>query len=407
LISDLPKEFPLSSLQSIDLGMAEARDDELLIQCVTKLPLFNEITSGKKDIIHGYRGTGKTSIVRLFSEGVLNFDGDSGYKSLVLVIDEELEYRSIRDHLNKHVENGTEPALLLRIVWDLLICFRSMKFLQQYIGDTDSTLRENIKRIEELFGVRKSKASFLELMLTQKKKVGVKLDSNLPSIVDMYAGFEPNTTSDEKEELSVLLLSEYMRYLNKLLHEKKLSLYILLDRLDDFVVQEDYETQRMLLQQLLACQADVRTRYQKRMKVLTFLRTDLFARIDQQPLGPDKVAAKSLEIKWSPSDIRRFMAKRIALNLLKILDRKALTIVDLDQNKYWVSKEEIGKLEETKTTLANFNVTSRRDWEELIWLLNIFVKRARNDTRTYSFDDAQNEAFITSLFPKATKGYAE
>lgn len=403
MISDLPKEFPLAALSQMDLGVAEARDDALLLKCATPLPMFQEITSGKKDIIHGYRGSGKSSIVRLLAEKALSFDVETGFTNHVLVIDEELEYRSIRDYLSRQTEKGTSPTLLLRVVWDVLICYRSMKYIQEVLGDADATLRENVNDIEVLFGVSKRKVGFVELILTHKKKVGVKLDSNLPSIVDLYAGLEPTTPSSEPENISVLKLVEHIKYLVKLLREKKLTLHVLLDRLDDFVVQEEYDTQRSLLQQLLACQADYRSKYgQGRLKIITFLRTDLFARIDQQPLGPDKVAQRSLEIRWTQSDIRRFVAKRIALNLLRSLKKESLEL-QFDAARCWITREEIGKLEESKTTLQNFDVFKKSHWEKLFWLWKVVRRRNQAHTRISSFDDAYNEAIITSLLPRVVK----
>lgn len=400
MILDLPKEFPLSHLSQMDLGVAEARDDELLLKCATPLPMFQEIISGRKDIIHGYRGTGKSSIVRLFSEGVLKFDEEAGFTSHVLVIDEELEYRTIHDYIQRQSEKGTSTDLLLRVVWDLLICYRSMKFTQELIGDSDPTLRENILDVEILFGTSKRKVGLIELMLTQKKKIGVKLDSNLPSIVDIYAGLEPSTPPATEEEVSILKIVDHIKYLSKLLQEKKLTIHVLLDRLDDFVVQENYETQRALLQQLLACQAEYRSKYGKgRLKVVTFLRTDLFSRIDQQPLGPDKVAQRSLEIRWTSSDIRRFLSKRLALNLLKIMKKDSFQI-QFDETRCWITRDEISKLEETKTTIANFNILNKAHWEKIFWLFKVFKRRQKNDSRISSFDDAQNEAIINVLMPK-------
>lgn len=403
MISDLPKEFPLNALSQMDLGVAEARDDDLLIKCATPLPMFQEITSGKKDIIHGSRGSGKSSIVRLLAEKILSFDSEAGFTNHVLVIDEELEYRSIRDYVSRQSEKGTNPALLLRVVWDVLICYRSMKYVQETLNDSDPTLRENINDVEVLFGVAKRKVGFVELILTHKKKVGVKLDSNLPSIVDLYAGLEPATPSSEADSISILKLVEHIKYLVKLLREKKMTLHILLDRLDDFVVQEEYDTQRSLLQQLLACQADYRSKYgQGRLKIVTFLRTDLFARIDQQPLGPDKVAQRSLEIRWTQSDIRRFIAKRIALNLLRSLKRDALEI-HFDTARCWITREEIGKLEDSKSTLAHFDVFKKSHWEKLFWLWGVIRRGNQTQKRISSFDDAYNEAIITSLIPRMVK----
>lgn len=213
MIKDLPKECPLESIHLMDFGDAEARDDSLLIQCAIQLPMFREIRSGKKDIIHGYRGTGKSSMVRFLAEGTLKFEEEQGFTSKVLVVDEELEYRTIRDYLNRQIAKGTSADLLVRLVWDILICYRAMKFIQQEISDTDSTLREKIRDIDVLFGTEKRKVGFVEVLLTHKKKIGVRLDTNMPNIVDMYAGLEPNSPAAGEEEVSVLRIADHIKYL--------------------------------------------------------------------------------------------------------------------------------------------------------------------------------------------------
>lgn len=401
MIIDLPKDFPLSALSQMEFGDAEARDDDLLLQCATRLPMFDEITSGKKDIIHGYRGTGKSSIVRMLHAGKLKFADEDGYSNLVLVIDEELEYRSIRDYVRRQAAAGTDESLVLRIVWDLLICYRAMKFLdEETFTGTNADLKQHINEIETVFGTSKRKVGFVELLLSQKKKIGIKLDSNLPNIVDLYTAIEPNPDVTSTREVSAISITGHIRFLAKLLAEKKINLFVLLDRLDDFVVQEDYETQRALLQQLLACQNDFRSKLgQDRLRIVTFLRTDLFARIDQQPLGPDKIAQRSLEIKWTPSDINRFVAKRIAINLLKGLRRSELHL-RIDQNRCWVSRAEIGRLEEVSHDLENFNMLSLSHWKSLFWRLKLAAKQESGAARATSFDDLFSESIICSIMPR-------
>lgn len=403
MITDLPKEFPLANIAKLYFGTAEAKDDDLLLKCATPLPLFRDIAMGKKDIIHGYRGTGKSSIVRLFQEGILNFEVDQEYVPKVLVIDDELEYRAIRDYLDRQKGFGTSSKLLLRIVWDILISYRSMKFVCELLNDDDATLRKNINEIDALFGVSERNISFVELLLHHKKKIGVKIDTNLPSIVDMYASVEANKPLSQNEQIHILRLSEYIKYLNGVLLKNKIVIFVLLDRLDDFVVKEDYKTQKALLQQLLACQTDYRSK-NKNIRIISFLRTDLFQRIDLQHLGPDKIAQRSLEIQWSTSDIKNFVAKRLAVNLLSILNTESLPI-KVDEVKLWISRDEIAKLEETKSTLKNFNVFNVSHWRELKWLYGILGRAKKGDSRVVNFTDAENEAIIRIILPKEVYHY--
>ncbi len=230
--------------------------------------------------------------------------------------------------------------------------------------------------------------------------MGIKLDSNLPNIVDLYTSLEPNSEAASGKDVTAISITAHLRFVAKLLSDRKINLFVLLDRLDDFVVQDNYETQRALLQQLLACQSDLRSKLgQGRLRIVTFLRTDLFARIDQQPLGPDKIAQRSLEIKWTAGDINRFVAKRMAINLLKALRRSELHL-SIDKNRYWINRAEIGRLEEVSNDLANFNLMSLTHWKSLIWRLKLMWKIESGAARITSFDDLFSESVICSLMPR-------
>jgi hypothetical protein len=135
------------------------------------------------------------------------------------------------------------------------------------------------------------------------------------------------------------------------------------------------------------------------LRVITFLRTDLFSRIDQQPLGPDKIAQRSLEIRWSARDINRFVAKRIAINLLSALRLKEAQL-HVDQNRYWINRAEIGRLEEVSHDLANFNLLSISHWRSLFWRLNVALRKESGAARITSFDDLFNEAIICAVIPR-------
>ncbi len=399
MIRNLPPEFPISALESFAFGSVEAKDDQMLIHCPVPTAAMSELLGGSKDIVLGYRGTGKSAIVRLLAEKKLSFNVENEWKSLVVVLDEEFDYRAIREHLLKHAEDDRSKAMMCRVVWEILVIYRVLQSVQENIGAGDSTINEFIKEIDILLGVSVKKPTLIQILLSHKKKVGVKLDTNLPNIVDFYAGLEPGQIEATPEEKNTILkLADYKKYLNRFLHDHQTTLNVLFDRLDDFVVQEEYSVQKALLQGLLATQVNYREKY-PRIKIKAFLRTDLFQRLDLNEFGPDKVLSRCVELKWTPSEIKNFLGKRIAHNLLRNLKLSTLEVV-VDQDTLHVTRDELPILEETKLTLSNFNPLKLSHWRRSFWYARRFSKTRVGEGRQRHARDAVNEALISSIFPR-------
>lgn len=401
MIKNLPDRFPVAALDKFDFGDAEARDDNLLAFCPVPTGSMNDFLIDKKDIVLGFRGTGKSAIVRLLMERKLRFKTDEGWEPILVCLDEEFDYRAIREHLYKHADSDRSRLMACRVVWELLIIYRALQTIREHSDSSDSTINEYIKDIDVLLGVTKAKPRFLEIILSHKKKVGVKFDANLPNIVDVYAGLEPSLDArSAPTESSVLKLVEYKRYLNRFLQEQKKHLYVLFDRLDDFVVHEDYDTQRQLIQGLLATQTDYRQKYQN-IKVKSFLRTDLFRKLDLSEFGPDKILARCVELRWSPSELKHLMAKRVAHNLMAVLGLSRLEI-SIDTDQFLVSRDELPKLTESKISLTNFDPFVWAHWRRLFWLAYVRARSVAHgdDGRVQNSSDVVNEAIITSIFPR-------
>lgn len=401
MIKNLPDRFPVSALDKFDFGDVEAKDDKLLALCPVPTGSMNDFLLDKKDIVLGFRGTGKSAIVRLLMDKKLQFITDEGLESVLICLDEEFDYRAIREHLHKHADSDRSRLMACRVVWELLIIYRALQTVRDQTNVSDSTIIEYIKEIDILLGIATAKPRLMEIILSHKKKVGIKFDANLPNIVDVYAGLEPSLDSrSEPAESSVLKLVEYKRYLNKVLLEQKKHLYVLLDRLDDFVVHEDYETQKQLIQGLLATQTDYRQKY-KNIKIKSFIRTDLFRKLDLSEFGPDKILARCVELRWSPSELKHLMAKRVAHNLMAALSLSRLEI-SIDADQFFVSRNELPKLTESKISLANFDPFVLAYWRRLFWLAYVRARSITHgdDGRIQNSLDVVNEAVITAIFPR-------
>lgn len=68
MISNLPSNVAIEKFQCFDFGSAEASEDELLEECPCVIKPIREFLSGKKDIVIGERGSGKSALFRLLAK---------------------------------------------------------------------------------------------------------------------------------------------------------------------------------------------------------------------------------------------------------------------------------------------------------------------------------------------------
>ncbi|HVY23430.1 MAG TPA: hypothetical protein VG962_08780 [Steroidobacteraceae bacterium] len=397
MIINLPKQFPIDALEKFEFGDVEAQLDPLLFSCPVPTTAIDDFLSDKKDIVLGYRGAGKSAIVRLLNEEKLSFKHEEEWQPIILCLDEEFSFQLISDALNRRAEDPKNQKLICRVIWEILLIYRALQEIKRSLGHQDQTLNTYLAELESALGVPGKKPGLVEILLTSKKKIGIKIDTNLPNVIDMYAGLEPNPQPDEDNKPITLKLIEYKRHLNRLLHEEKRTLYVLFDRLDDFVAREDYDTQRHLLHGLLATQTDYRQKY-PRIKIKAFIRSDLFIKLDLSEFGPDKILARTVSLKWSPGDIKKFIAKRIAYNLIQYLELDAL-IFEFDSDQCRVSRDQLAMLKETKKSMVATSKWNWKFWHGKYTLRRLFRRSSDAEGRLRNFSEVINEAIITSILP--------
>jgi ABC-type molybdenum transport system ATPase subunit/photorepair protein PhrA len=78
MIENLPKEITSKNLHSFNFGNIEANNDELLFESVCKTSSIIDFLTGKKNIVLGEKGTGKTALFRLLKEEKLRFKNNHG-----------------------------------------------------------------------------------------------------------------------------------------------------------------------------------------------------------------------------------------------------------------------------------------------------------------------------------------
>lgn len=390
MILDLPKEISFSDLQKFNFGDVEANNDDLLIDSVCRTNAIIEFLRGKKNVVLGEKGTGKTAIFRLIKEEKLKFNAKNGFTNLLIPIADNFQYRNIKDKVLKLVNTGNpDDNFKYQVVWELFIFYKIMQQIQSTNLQLTSVLKEAKGLLDNIFS-----GNGLESFLKNKKTLGVKLYDTPTSILpDIYFTSEPVVQAKEIKESSVekleIDLDKYKNEINTFLIHNELNVIILIDRLDEFVSQSIAEIQLKLLQALISVEREYETL--SNIEIKFFLRDDLFKQLSFENIGGyDKVISKKIDLSWSAENIREFIAKRIYSNYkhvfkissLKVLvDTESLEI-DTSLDNHQKRKLSIwGKIE--KRFLKKFNP----------------VEFKQKFPRKTNLDDDINKQLIATLLP--------
>lgn len=403
MIKNLPNEFPLEALQNFSFGGPEGKDDPLLNACSLKIQPIIEFLDENKSIVVGERGTGKTAIFRLLSEEKLKFRNDDKRTQIYIPIDEELAYRTLQAQVLKQIQESTErKSTSYRIIWELLFVSRCLDRLAKK-HPNDEVLKAIKTKFYRVVGWQLDEnISFIDVLIRTKKTFGVKLESGFTGLIlpNIYASIEPSKdNNNDQNNLLTLDLVELKSELNSFLKKKKIIVYILLDKLDEFVAGEEYATQRDVLQALIQCWRD----YQSipTIKLKLFLRKDLYERIDFSSIGRDKIDHRKVDLKWTDEDIRQFIALRIYHNLSHLSSRKNF-LFEFDEKKLTINKEFLKDLRSLES-IPDCDLTLLLKAKKLkIAFLNYIKNRKKDeyDARTTNKKDAVFQGLITLFFPR-------
>lgn len=415
MILNLPEVFPLDKLEEFTFGDVDGKNDELLLNpfCICNINATNEFLKGKKSLIVGERGSGKTALFTLVSNKTLQFQLHKGEESLIIPIDEDLQYKALKEKIISLIQTQIkDEATIFRFVWELFIIYRILlKLKDEFTHNLPDDLKKAFNEFEEIFGKGKTH-SIYDVLASQKKTIGVKLDSSPQGIPvpNFYISVEPKDskpTNIHEEAVSTINVDNYKKVVQGFLDKESIVLFVLIDKLDDFVIKEEYEIQKLMIQGLLSCERSYHGYDRIRLKI--FLRSDLFSKLDFEELGYDKVVSRKIDLIWNNGDIRRFMARRIAYNLMKIMKLDVLCF-NVDEEKLYVDENSIDTLSYEEEKKDNLNK-----------LVNYLIKKIKNafnsvryglvknntkDERKgkhITFMDDVSRQTITTLFPRNVK----
>lgn len=403
-IHNLPATFPVQELSQFNFGDPDGKDDPILDACTLKIAPIVEFLDTNKSIMVGDRGTGKTAVFRLLSEGRFKFNNPDLKQQIYIPIDEDLSYRTLRDHIKANIKSATKENISsYRIVWELFIFSRCLDKLEGYFPKNSK-----FKNIQNEFfatiGIKgKEKFGILDILTKTKKTFGVKLEGgHLGYVVpNFYTSLEPSLSGKElHRDESILDLPKFKREINSLLAESNSVVYILIDKLDEFVAGEDYHTQLDTLQALLHCWRESQS-YPK-LKLKLFLRRDIYERLDFSAIGKDKIDPKKVELKWTDENIRQLLAIRIFYNMSSFMKGKQLKI-ECDETNLTIDKKSLSQIRSLDADIDSGQFLKAKLARFYIMMCAKLKLRKRDayDARTTNLNDMAYRAILTIFFPRS------
>lgn len=304
------------ALQQLKLGNSVAEFDDDLQKYFVETETFRSLINGEKDIVAGDKGTGKTALFKILAQraalipelnqvGVVpafNTGGSPVFQQLAEgAVYSEGQYRTI----------WKTYVLSLAGNW-LLRTFEgqftaSMVKLDALLRRLD--LRESDGKPSTIF----TRLVDLVKRLTAPKSVGVALsfdEAGLPVTTPQVEFGKP----DADTEKVVIRHSESLGLLNAALQEANLSVWLVLDRLDEAFTGYP-QTEIPALRALFRTYLDLLEF--DRIKLKMFVRKDLFRKITQGEGGfvnLTHINARKVEIVWADDDLLNLLIQRVKTN---------------------------------------------------------------------------------------------
>ena len=348
MIANLPNEFKIQRLKDIYFGDADGITDELLehpyVFCGTSP--FLQIAKGRKRIIIGPKGSGKSAMFRLLRDKKITISHTSAQQATI-GIQADINLKTLREMVLERVkinDQKADPMLKYRLSWEIYLILKILEKLKELNFSISGRLAEFKAKLDELFAVKKG-FTLLEALVSLKKTVGVKFDTNQPNVHNIYTSIEPGQKYEDANAGNFLIVfDDILKEANECLKTHNTTLDILVDKLDDFVVKEDYDIQKTIFQSLL----DVESGYCQfsNTRLFLFIREDLFNRLNLDQYGSDKVFARKTNITWSADDISQLIAKRFIFNYYKIFNMSTIHI-SYDTEELFLEKKQSEYLEES------------------------------------------------------------
>ena len=381
-INTLKEPFPTEVLPLLDFGSADGRKDESLEETFVQTTSVKQFLQDRHSIIVGQIGSGKSALFELLKNKSKKLE--TYRNQLIIPIEEAVSFQLLRSFIAEEF-SSYDKKLIYKLIWKFQILNRICEEIYKL---PDFPCNQHEKEIRDYLGQIKSK-EFDESVIGKLK--GLLKNASLviktkisKSPISVEAKLKGDIGDGSKK--SELNLDRIYRCITGAIEERKSkNPLVIIDRIDTFVAGEDYDTQREFIEALLEVDDDIDASYPTIGRKV-FLRADLFARLDYEALGYDKVNDNTLRIEWTDFELIYFVANRILAAFKK---QKLLTEGDVLLS----------------TDLSDYHL-SGLSWFRTAKIIPLMLRKKLfnfnmiNQERDASLLERINKALITKVFPR-------
>lgn len=295
--------FQTKWLDEMSFGNAEGERDKKLYDSFIETRSIKEILDGGYNYVLAPKGCGKSSLFKAYSERFIsNAEIRDDNKTIIIPISNMFAYENI-DLEQEQI------AKKWAIIWGLYIIKEIFKTItnDRYKYEFEEYIKHSSK-----YNELKEDFQLYDLWdYLEKVNVGFKF-----SIKGQEVTLSPTITKNRLEKKVVLneIFIDLQNYLDKC--NKKI--YILIDRIDDFIVGESRENKKAFIQGLYYGIEEISTC--NNIIPIMFLRTDLYYNLNIDS-GIDKIQIRTIELKWKQEELISFIFRRLIGNNQKVLQR--------------------------------------------------------------------------------------
>jgi len=305
-------------LRQLNLGNSVAEEDRDLENYFVETETFRALIADEGDVIFGDKGTGKTALYKILTRR---------YRSIPALDKVEVvtAFNPTGDSVFQRLamwEVLTEGQYIT--VWKSYVLSLAGNWLLQIYEDNFTPSMEKLDELLRRAGLRTaddqpntvfSKLVNLVKRIAAPKSAGVEVsfdEAGLP-VLTPQVEFADHVSEDENE--FVIQHTYSLRLLNDALEDADLSVWLILDRLDE-AFQGYPKTEIPALRALLRTYLDMKEF--DRIKLKLFVRRDLFRKItqfdDEGFVNLTHINTRKIEVDWDDEDLMNLLLKRINTN---------------------------------------------------------------------------------------------
>lgn len=311
--------FQIEWLLEMNFGNAEGERDKRLFDSFIETRSIKEMMKGEFNYVLAPKGCGKSSLFmayleRFVSDNVIKDEN----KTIIVPISNMFAYENV------DIEKE-QAAKKWAIVWGLYILKEIFKIItsDKYKYEFEEYIRKSAK-----YNELKEEFELYDLW-DYIKNVSIGLKFGFKGQEVTIAPTIEKNKYDKKIVLNEVFF-ELQNYLKK--NDKKI--YILIDRVDDFIVGENKENKRAFVQGLYYSIEEI-SNYSNIYPIM-FLRTDLYYSLNIDS-GLDKIQIRTIELKWNQEELINFIYKRLIGNNRNVI----VNYVNLLNYYLYTSNEEM------------------------------------------------------------------